>query len=413
MQTEDVSSAVSIQATAEILSHLEAGQRAWFWISFGVFPNAPALLVQPLNADPDQQTLQAQRAKNRTVRGSVEDAGVLMADEDGTLNFLGRTLSAATFDALVAWTLEHHEEHPGLARLRGARFHRINAEGQITQTHATNDWGAVPELPTPGTIAEAAAYLETMQPGQQAWFWLSASGPDGRPLLMVVPVVNDPNGAAFQERARRLRLRGESVGEVISGVMRMNDEHRLLLTTRGENRWRQAISQLLSAHIEVYPSLLRFVGVRLIRLTDGKPAAPEQLEPWMEFALQTLLLQTLHNTTARLLFWFTNAARNKKPLLLLDTDPQRLKARAQASVGSGHSSRGQVRLSKKGRLTFGTKHPHPEFLPHLAKMVTAKHKRWPAFLRLRDAQFVVLQKDGTKQAKKDPELWKDLPNLED
>ena len=123
------------------------------------------------------------------------------------------------------------------------------------------------------------------------------------------------------------------------------------------------------------------------------------LQIWEDLTRQVEVLQRLPRVSGAV-FWFTTAAANNKPLLLLEKDKERLK-KILPKVGSkGKIVRGKV-VYKNHKIVFTTKQKAPGFIAFLASWVAVNQELWPNLGVLKGATLVT---DGVEY--RDESVWK-------
>lgn len=338
--------------------------------------------------------LQIPRAENAPEflgLGSVDASGVLQLGSDGA--------TAAALEALALWTAEHIADHPGLARLRNTRMLRIDGNRIAAIHRADALWSAIPELVLPGTMAESARILSALEDADEAWFWLSAAGPDGFPWLALAP--RQQPATDFAQTIRELLLRSPSGATGIKGVARML-AGRLMLTTADDIAgWQDAISALQAHRIPrlAEVGMLQLVGGRIKAAEAwGSPAAS------VDLSAQSAVLSAMSEGT-RVWFWFA-ADSAGGPVLLLAADRSDLKPLVKAVKATGPVCRGQLRKSSKGWLEFVTRDETTDFIPSLAGFVATHREAWPELARLIGARMTRRDADGNILDRiKDDRAW--------
>ena len=387
------------KSTAEQLGKLEAGERAWFWCCPYVEDGFPILLVHPLSSDPKMHALRKDIQAIQRPDWSESASGILQMGEDGRCRFTSSKGSDEFIEALAEWVVENQKEHPSLALLYDAVYNLVNDEGTVVEIFQDNTlWDDVVQIAVPGTLSESANFLRTMEPNKDAWFWMSDKGPGGY-FLALQSVEDDPEGKAFSERVRNLRLRSGEKGMVVRGVARRNDEGVFVLTTTEQAKgWQKIISHFLATYGAAFQVLKT---TRLMQMKNKKVVGLTALQPWHDLSTQVATIRRLKKEK-KALFWFTSSAANKKPLLLLDYDKDNIKKDADRAGGDGKVLRGRITLERR-YVAFHLKKPVRQFLTLLAQWVIENHSQWSTLRRLRGSRLVVGEKDY-----QDPSLWEAL-----
>lgn len=363
----------SIAALEQRLAGLQAGQRIWFWCGPETSAPHPPLLIHPLSQDPEMSRLQADILKIPRVSGAPEFLGLGSIDTSGTLQLGSAGVSKAALRSLALWTAENIAAHPGLARLRNTTMLKIDGN-QVTAVHSDDTlWAGIPELVLPGTMAHTARNLAALGNNEEAWFWMSAGGPDGHPFLALEPRTMSP--ADFSGTVRELLLRSPAGATGIKGVARLV-AGRLMLTSSDDIHGWQDILAALQPH-----GIPRLAAVGILRISGGRIQAAEAFgNPGgtsADLSKQSAVLSAL-SSGDRAWFWFTGAGRNGDPTLLLATERSALRPLIKAARADGPSCKGQVRLSKKNWLEFQTRDQYDDFIEQLAVWVAIHQPQWPA-----------------------------------
>ncbi|MFT5680454.1 MAG: hypothetical protein ACI8RZ_001360 [Myxococcota bacterium] len=323
--------------------------------------------------------------------GSVDASGVLQLGSDGA--------TAAALEALALWTATHIAAHPGLARLRNTRMLRIDGNRIAAIHQADALWSAIPELVLSGTMAQSAQTLAGLDNSAEAWFWLSAEGPDGLPWIALAP--RQQPAADFAQTIRSLILRSPSGVAGIKGVGRML-AGRLMLTTADDiTGWQDAIAALQIHRIP------RLTEVGMLQIVRGRIKAAEAWgspSPSVDLSAQSAVLSGLA-VGERVWFWFA-ADGATGPTLLLATDRADLKPLIKATRATGAVCKGQLRRSKKGWLEFITRDETTDFIPRLAGFVATHRSAWPKLAGLIGARMTRRDADGNVLDRiKDDRAW--------
>lgn len=396
----------SIQSTAEILTQTPVGSRLWFWFCPDLPTDQPMLLLSALESDPGMEALNAAASTLELPLGAKLFMGLASVSVDGTLRLGAPGLTVEGLAALAGWVNAHTFGHPALARLKGASFLDIGSDGVIAGIHQRPElWAGVPSRPVAGSIDSTAEVLDSLYEGQDAWFWMSDLGGSGGPAAAAVPVEEDPTGRAFRGQVRAIR--GE--GSTFSGILRPLTEERLAMTTTGDlDVGERVITTLLTAYGE---SLRRLHGARLVKMDGGRFVSARTVSVTADGPDLSSLMAALKDLTdgGKGVFWFTTAAKDGSPLLVIAADPGALKAAAKPVQGSDRGMRGQVRMSNKGWLEFRSRKPIDDFLAALAGWATAHHAAWPGLRTLKGARLTVRdENDEIVSRHRDDALWSAL-----
>jgi hypothetical protein len=395
----------SIASLEQSLAGLQAGQRVWFWCGPRTAEPHPPLLIHALSHDPEMSQLRADILQIPRADDAPEFLGLGSVDASGVLQLGSSGATADALEALALWTAEHVAAHPGLARLRNTRMLRIDGDRVAAIHRADALWSAIPELVLPGTMAQTARTLAELEDDEEAWFWLSAAGPDGLPFLGLAS--REQSAAEFADTIRELLLRSRPGTTGIKGIARLV-AGRLMLTTADEIAGWQDTLAALQAH-----RIPRLAEVGMLRIVDGHIKAAEAFgasssessAPALDLSAQSALLEGL-SESARVWFWFAGSS-DVGPMLLLAEDRGDLKPLVKAVKNAGDTCKGQIRLSSKGWLEFQTRDETSEFIERLAAFVASHRAAWPGLARLIGARMTRRDADGNVIDRiKDDRAWK-------
>ncbi|MEL6342713.1 MAG: hypothetical protein AAFV53_06245 [Myxococcota bacterium] len=378
----------SIESTASMLARWRPGHRGWFWLCPMLDDQAPPLLFSAIREDTDASALRAAAASLPRPAAAPARFGVATADADGRLSLGGPGLCDADLLRLSDWVRDNVDAHPALARLRDLTLLCIE-DGVVTDTFEDPDlWLGVPKAIAPGTAAETVQRLAAARPGMNLWFWMTTTGPTNAPHLAVGLQRDDRDGKRFAEEIRVLRQFASEDGPRCAGILRRADDG-LMLTT--DAPLADALS-ILAAVLGAHPQLRAPLADALVIHTgkdgfeDGARLPGADLAPLIEILNSDL--------SSPAWFWYTDAAANGTPLLLMATDRDALKATAKEHAGIGQTLRGQVIATATGILEFRARSPWPGFIAALAAWAGTQHDEWPGLARLRDAQLIHQRRDG-------------------
>lgn len=380
------------------LASLTAGERYWFWFS----PDAADVpLLMESFSDPSGLKTLSERARSIQRRPHARvSTGIAAVAEDGALQFGSTVFTQNMLFWLTEWVLDNVERHPNLAHLSGATFVRIGDDGTLQDRYqAEGQWAGVPRPVRPGTLEAAADTLQQLEPDKDAWVWMSEGV--SRPLVITIPIPEDPSGERFGPMVLAGRRRSGQPGAGLRGVVRRLASGGLLVTTNDS----------LSAVGEALTTWLKTLGeVRLAQLDQGDVVDARRIggaTQGVDLSAQVHALAQLQDG-APCLFWFTTASKSGEPLLLLDASKASLKALAQDAAGSGPVMRGTLHPARWG-LEFRCRKALPDFLLSLADWVSSHHAQWPGLLSLVDARMTVRDKDGEiVERRKDSDAWASL-----
>ena len=260
--------ALTASITEEGLEALSAGQRGWFWLCTEALSPTPMLLLEPLLTDPEMTVLMARVATATTLDGARPVMGLASVGADGRLSLGAPGLAREHLVRLAQWAALRLPSHPRLARLSNVSLHSLDASGVVQSIWRDPLlWEDFPPLKVRGTIAHSAHRLRQLKPGQEAWLWMTASGPARRPFLALGSVARDPDGFEFATQIAETRRRSPDPGRQVGGTLQITDEGEVLIsTTASLKNTRRIITALLSDNELL---LERLAGARLVQLRDG------------------------------------------------------------------------------------------------------------------------------------------------
>jgi len=153
----------------------------------------------------------------------------------------------------------------------------------------------------------------------------------------------------------------------------------------------KAIVQTL---VENYGEVLNALGSAVVLSLDGgaESAVPrEQLTPDpVAVATGRILAQPGFRKS----WFFFGYDVLGDPFLMLGEDRKILNASAQRIRGQGSKARGQIRLTKKGRMDFRTRDDLDDFIEGVAEWVRKHQRAVPELRRLRGARVLLLDDEG-------------------
>ncbi|MEL6343747.1 MAG: hypothetical protein AAFV53_11490 [Myxococcota bacterium] len=360
-------------------------------------------MVSSLIGDPDMAKLNAAADQQVVPTGGRLLMGMANVTDEGRLQLGAPGVDRETLRSLASWVQHNASAHPALARLKGARMLSIRADGVVLDRFEDDGlWDGLASPPAPGSLAAESAALDGLSVGQNAWFWMSTAGPQ----LLVTPVATDPRGQAFRLRLRPIR---SAAGDApaLAGIVRPVTDG-LVLTTSDDIRHGPEIARALLAAWPVE----RLRGARLVQMADGRfvggltldVAAPEGPVMTRQQDVLGALVEG-----AQALFWLTDAGRDGRPMLLLDTDKNALRAAAKDVGGGGRTTRGVLVARKNGRFEFQIRKPYADFLSVLVSWVGTHQTQNPALKALHHSRMSVRDSDGEiLERHKDDDAWNAL-----
>ena len=390
----------SIEHTSSVLATLGVHQRFWFWFSPDLPKSDSRLILSSLLSDPGMDQLTMISSQQNLPVGGRMSMGMGSINADGRVELGAPGLGIESLQALAEWVQEHATDHPALGRLKDSNMLAVEPSGVVRD--AINDpslWSGVVAPPVPGTLDGEAEILSSLPKGEKARFWISEQGPH----LVVVPVNIDPKADLFRSRIRAFqRVVGQT--PVVAGVLQATTAAIVLTTTSSLPEASKIVNTLVNTG-----KVNRLSGARIIQMIGGKFAAAMNIATKkLDLSRENEILTKI-TTEDRLVFWFTRDGANGKPLLVLETDKERLKETVKASGFRGSSIRGQARLTSKGWIEFRSRRDMKNFIPALAAFAIANQSSFTALSILKGARLTVRNDQGDITARyRNDEVWSSL-----
>jgi len=216
---------------SEQLTALQAGQRAWFVFSEAL-GEADALQLAPLSDDPHAEHLTQRLAGHTTGHGVRPLFGLCQVGEDGVLDFGAEDIGEAELTRMATWAKAQATERPALQRLYGARGLVLTRRHEVEYVlDLPALWEGLLPPTAPGTLGESCDTLQSLVPGQKAWFWATDKGPGGQPMLLVEPIRKGETIQAIQRRVEGVVRRSEALGRITRGLLVCEVDGSLTLET--------------------------------------------------------------------------------------------------------------------------------------------------------------------------------------
>lgn len=371
--------------TVQILDALRPGDRGWFWFC-ATAPLTERFVLTTFGDDPRMSQMLKLTAPLGV--GEQTHTGMVQVDDAGRLRLATDDAEPFLLEALAAYALALHEEHPSLRRLRGTSVIEVLTSG-LTVFRLEDDalWAELPAAVVPGTMAETAQTIATLVPEEQAWFWLSGRGVGGQPFLSMIPTKSDPDGALFSARIGALRRRMTEPGKELRGVAQRLPSGRLLFTTTEPSKlWRPFLAAVLRTHVTRHPELQALSTAAVSMMTDGKLG---DLHSFLDVA-QTIneIKQVVKGEPAR--FWLTPEGVDGQAHLIVRQDKGALRREAFVLAGNGPVLTGKLTAENK-KFIFSSANALPDAGPDatLSAWVTANIDANPGLRRLSRADFLV------------------------
>lgn len=252
----------SVSKTALMLSSLHTGERFWFWFCPAMPIGEPRLVVSTLAVDPSMSAILAAVSELSVPPGARMYQGLASVTPNG-LRFGAPGLSMEALVSLGEWATYNYFASPALALLKGAQFLDINPTGYVRSIHEADIWEQLPDMPLPGSPAAAAALIENLQDGQDAWFWITDDDRGGAPAIVVS--LRKSDASAYKLISQRNRLQGE--GSQSTGVLRSIGDRVVVTTAEALDSTENILMTLLGANPGVFD---RLSGARLLRVIEGQ-----------------------------------------------------------------------------------------------------------------------------------------------
>jgi hypothetical protein len=388
------------EQVAETLAMLWPGDRFWYWVSER--NSVPPVLV---SADSDPLLIRLNDlVKSIGVRGAVSQ-GVGLVAQDGTLQLIGSDVTEKMLRMLAGWTRAHVEAHPMLGRLANTELVLSGERGRVLKIHRVPEqWQGVGAAVVAGSLKASAQALSSLKAGENAWFWLTRSGPGKAPFLFIEPMEDE---IPFDGSLRRLRKRFPDSTDRVFGAVRRAMSGRLVFTT--SIRTLDAFADVMEA-LATQEGFLELTGATLLRLEGGQVAevigaGAAPLSPIDEhIGEQAAFLDTLSARDGGL-FWLAGIG-TEQPVLVLAPDRDNLKRVAQGiravHPAPGEPVRGRLEKHPSGWLLFSAKKAAPGFL----EAVASWFHRDERLAGLSHARFKAVDADGQLlDRQRDDSLW--------
>lgn len=158
--------------------------------------------------------------------------------------------------------------------------------------------------------------IAAMKPGEKAWIWMTASGPEGMPFFVVLPSADDPSGRSLAKRVRWLAGQTQTVATPIRGVLKRLSTGDLTLITSADPDL--AAHTIAAAHADT-PTL---ESITVVQARGRGFVATRRVD---NVAAQAAAMRRI---AADGRGWFCLVASDKQTELLLDTTADAIKARS-------------------------------------------------------------------------------------
>ncbi|MEL6341906.1 MAG: hypothetical protein AAFV53_02160 [Myxococcota bacterium] len=256
----------SIEAIGALLSTLEPGQRAWFWLCPGA---QMPLMLSSVSDDPIGEALRTHTDEVPIPDDAFAHVGFMQVAGTGAVGFHGRTLTPTLLESLAGWVVDHAGAHPELARLSGATFFLMGTDGSMRMRYADDGlWGGLERPTPPGPLADAEQVMQEMEDGATAWLWVQAGGAGQPPQICLSPQDEDPDGKRFERQLQRLARRARRTDQQVRGLLVRVDGLPMVVTTASPTairRWLPFAARRLQGQ---YPMLGQLSGALVMRPSD-------------------------------------------------------------------------------------------------------------------------------------------------
>gem|GEM_PF-3861380 len=399
-----------IEDLCSTLQNLKSGARCWFWYCPNLPSSASRLLLQPFEAENAMQAIKSGAEEQPVTPRDKIYFGVMSVDTHSRCHFGGASVDKTMLRNLALWTHDNQAEYPHLKRLCHAQANLVDAKGMLNESfQMPSMWlGLNPEYFT-GTLPSSIAKLQAMKPGDEAFIWMSAHGPNNRPHLCLSLENADPDASQFAQLVQSIRTSITTVGPVIRGVLILNANGAPFLRTQDSIDDATTIVQSILNVVES-PALRK---LRVAQIVEGKILKTISFDPdskkiSIDLSRQSKCLNRL-SPDQSLVFWFTDSDASGKPLLVLDKDKERLKKSVGPVKGAGKTLNGKLVLDSKGRPEFRCRKTMPSFISTLASWAVQHAKDWPSLKKLRGARMICKDADGNiVDRQKDSDAWKEM-----
>lgn len=385
----------AINRLSQRLSDLSAGERFWFWFS-PAHQDCP-LMIERFAVPGGWRSLLEYAQAVPLPLGTPVCLGTASVTDTGTIQLGSPSFTEGMLPMLAKWVRAMVGENAQLARLNGAQFLTISVAGVVKKIFRDDAlWEGLPMLPMPGSLGAAEASLRSLSEGSTHWFWM-AEGPTG-PLAVVVPADEEHSASRFGEQVLSGRIRAGKAAPNIRATARRLSSGPLLLVTEDP-------LERLGSNSAAW---LASIGeVRLVQVVDKEIKAARRIGavlPASPLQAQLVALEKIAEGAAYA-FWFTTAAKDGKPQLLLEESREALKSLAIEAGGSGETTRGQVRGAKWG-VAFRARKGSADFLSQLAGWVEENRPQAPGLEALVGARLIIQDKNGdTVERFKNDAAW--------
>lgn len=381
--------------TASQLSALSVNERMWFWLCPGA---ETVLLMQPFTDANALKTLQKRSLGVTRPKTSPQYVGVAAIGEDGRMRLSGKKMARNALEALAAWVQENTSAHKGLAALNNTMILPVGPDGKVSGTiEDASLWAETKPAPAAGSFAAAAQQLEAASRHPQgAWLWMAAQGPDGNPVMIVIPCEEDPRGRKLARKVKAMVLRGAR-GETVRGVVRRAKGAPAFIT-RDSMAASQAIREALVNNDDV--AMRALAGSWMFKMMAERSLPVESHQPMttltnVDLSAQSKILSALDENT-KAYFW-THIAEDGQTHLELAMDRDALTQKVETisgNLGDGLITTGRLRMHAKGFLLFQSRTKAPNFIASLARWTALWATEWPALSRLKGSRMIARDRNG-------------------
>jgi len=402
----------SIESLSSTLNQLSAGERGWFWMCTQVATEDPCIVITPFTAGNPKPMYDAAATIERPL-AVVPIVGVAAVGSDGRLNFASMFLEQEDLPRLADWTQKNIEKYPALSRLRDTILVQLSQDHKIlNRFEDASLWEGIEKPVVPGTAAAELRILSKFKPGRKAWYWMTDKGPDGKPFFFANSSKVAPE--KFAAEVTKLQLRIPQNGKTAFGYVEVNKNNVLVFTSQSDaDDGMQILKALQESYADDASALqtarfLQMDGARIIKV--GRPVSASEPTTVIDLSAMSNVLAKMTEQSNSIAFWFTSAAKDGQPMLVISDDKKQIKSQAMAAGGSGDTIRGVVKQSSKGWVEFRVKDAYPKFVEAIAGFVSKYHEDWPSLRRLKGARMIQRQGDAIVDRQKNDKVWSHIPS---
>lgn len=384
-----------------ILSRLQTGKKIWFWFCTG--NGEQALLLSEISEDPTMEHLTQKIRTTTPVLGVQQYIGLLSITKNGVSEFISKHSSLEMLFEISQWCSRTLTRMPELAIFKNSVMVKAQEDGSIVNRYQDpNLWTNMNKKSILGTTEHAVQQLIELPKSKTAWFAVTKDGDQIR--LIAQPVEQDTTGETF---ANLLKSSSMNHPNTLKGTV-LRGEKRLIFTCAKGTGDEQELFSLLQQNYGTTTNI--FHTMKLFRMKQTKKKeillSMNNIEKTEVHAIDSLLLTALEKGD-KLFFYFSDNGSKHTPLLLLNTDREKLKTEAKSHPKAQRSLRGSVSKNSKGIAVFQSSKRIDEFVPSLVAWVKKQSK--PQHYRtIFGARFIQKNAEGILSKEKNDLLWSSI-----